>query len=369
MALTLPKLAVDRKQVLTIAGGAIAVAAAGWFGWQYYEESSAPPPKPQPAAAKAGPAKPVAPAAPAPEKVIADVLAASGLDQHVNQLPQQLAAGMKQPGARPAKASPAVLAAIEKAMTDSFTAQRFRDRLNTDLKKNFDQKRMQTLLGEFSKPETKKMIELERASAAPEELAKFARSQAANKLSPPRKELITRIDAATHAGDLAVEAAFASMKELAAGIAGGSAKQAAAVDKVIEKQRASATAGIRNATFSNLAFTFRDTSDPELEGYAKFCETENYKWFSNVVYTSLLDAAKEAAGEAGSQIGALAKKPGKPATAEAKPAAAEAKAAPARTKPAAAEAAPARSKSGGDARACLDQASDAGIINCAEKFR
>jgi hypothetical protein len=359
MALALDKLkiSISRKQILTVVGAVVLAAAGGWAALQYFEE--APPPPPKPAAAKqSGPAKP---AAPAPEKVIADVLAASGIDQHLNQLPQQLIAGVKQPGATPAKASPAVLGAIETAVTEAFTAQKFRDRLGADLKKNFDAKRMQSLLAEMSTPEAKRMVALEQTAAAPEELAKYARSQAANKQSPQRKDLIKRIDAATHASDLAVEAAFASMKELATGIAGDNAKRAASVDKIIEKQRASATAGIRNSTFSNLAYTYRDASDADLEAYAKAYESENYKWFNGIVYASLLEEAKSAAAQAGDRVGALASKPAVPVIEKAaKPALAAAPAG---------RASRGGARSSGDARACLDLNANAAISKCAEPYR
>jgi hypothetical protein len=361
MALTLPKLAVPkfavpklalgRKQILTIVGGVVVAAAAGWFGWQYFEDSAPPPAKPQPAAAKPpGPAKAAAPAAAGPtqDKLIADVLAASGLTQQLNQLPQQLISGVRQSGKPYSKASAAALAAIEQAVTESFTAQNFNDRLSADLKKNFEQKRVQALLGDLSAPAAKHMIELEQAAPSSEELAQFARSQTAGKMSPERKALITRIDTATKASDLAVATAFISMKALALGIAGEQAQPAAAVDKAIEKQRISSTANIRNTTFGNLAFSYRNASDAELEAQAKLYETENYKWFSGIVYASLLEETKSAAAKAGERAGALASKAGKPAATETRPV---------------------RSKSGGDARACLDLTTNAAIINCAQQYR
>ena len=364
MAPTLPKLAVPNKQVLTIAGGVAVLAAVAWFGWQYYEEANAPPPPP-PVAAKP-PSKPVAPS---PEKLTAELLAASGLNQQLNQLPQQLVDGVRQSAKQTPKAPAAVLAAIEKAVTESFTVENIRDRVSTDLKAKFDQKRVQALLAELSKPAAKHMIELEQASPSAEELAKFARSPAAKQLSPGRKDLIKRIDAATRASDLAVEAAFASMKAVAMGIVGPQSKKAAAVDKAIEKQRAAATANIRNATFANLAFVYKDASDADLEGYAKFYEAEDSKWFSGIVYASLLEEFKVAAANAGERIGALTAKPEKPAKADAAAKPAKADRPDTADKPETSADTPVRSKSHADARACLELATNAAIMNCARKYR
>jgi hypothetical protein len=351
MALTVPKFALTRKQILTLVGGVVVAAAAGWAALQYFEEAPPPPPpKPVTPAKQAGAAK-AAPPAPSPDKLIADLLAASGLNQHLNQLPQQLIGGIKQSGAQPSRTSPAIVAAIETAVAESFTAQNFQNRLNADLNKGFDQKRAQALLADLSTPSAKSMIGLEQASPPPEEFARFVRSQGASRLTPARRDLILRIDTATRASELAVEAAFVSMKALAVGIVGAQAQKSDAIDKAIEKQRASATANIRSSTFANLAFTYRNASDADLETYAKFYETENNKWFSGLVYASLLEETRSAAAKAGERVATLASKPGKPG------------------KPAMAGAGPARSKSRGDARACLDLAANAAVVKCAEQYR
>ena len=254
-------------------------------------------------------------------------------------------AGVRQSGKQRTKASPAVLKAIENAVSESFSAQRFHDRVSAGLKKNFDEKRLQALLKDYSAPAAKRMVELEQALPSQEELAQFARSAAAIRPSPQRASLIKRIDAATRASDLAIDVAFSSMKGVALGGVGGGAEKAAAVDKAIEKQRASATGNIRNATLLNLAFSYRNASDADLEEYAKFYETENSKWFSGIVYTSLLEEFQSASAQAGERIGALASKPASPA------------------------AKPVRSKAGADARTCLDLATNTAIMKCAEKYR
>jgi len=355
MAFTLPKLslpklappslALNKKQLPAIVGGVIVLAAAGWFGWQYFAGEPAPPPAPvKPVARPAAPSKAATPAdtAQARDKLIDEVLVATGLKQHLNQLPERLLTGVRQSAKQHTKASPATLKAIEDAIAKSFTAERFQGQVSTDLKKNFDQKRMQALLKDFSTPAAKSMVELERAAPSPEALAQFARSAAATKPSPPRAALIKRIDAATRASDLAVDSAFVSMKALSLGIVGADTPKAAAIDKAIEKQRAVATQNIRDATLLNLAFSFKDASNADLEKYAGIYETENSKWLHGLMYASLLEAVKSASAEAGTRIGELAGEP---------------------------TAKPARSKSGADARTCLGLGTNAAVIKCAEQYR
>lgn len=337
-------LALEKKQIPAVVGAVVLLAAAGWLGWQYFEDAGPVPLAkllPVTAAKAAAPAD----AGPARDKLIADALVASGLKRQLDQLPQQLAAGVRQSGKQHSKASPAVVKAIENAVAESFSAQNFQARVSVDLKKNFNEQRLQALLKDFSTPAAKRMIEREQAAPSPEEFARFARSPAATRPSPQRAGLLKRIDAATRASDLAVDVAFSSMKAVALGVVGEGAGKAAAVDKVIEKQRASTTQRIRNATLLNLAFSYRDASDAELEEYARIYEAENSKWFTGIVYTSLLEEVKSASAQAGERIASVAGKPAAPA------------------------ARPVRSKSGSDARTCLDLARNEAIIKCAEAYR
>ena len=350
--IALPKLTLDRKKAPAIVGGVVVLAAAGWFGWQYFTEEAAPPPPPSKPQAVT-PAKPaVKAAAPADtaqtrDKLIEEVLSATGLKQQLDQLPRNLAEGIRQSGKQGKKAASARVAAVEDALAQAFSAEGFHQQLSADLRKNFDQTRLQALLKDFSSPTGKSMIEMERAAHAPEDLAKFEHSSAVKPPASARTELVRRIDAATRASDLAVETAFVSMKAVAAGIVGEDARKAAAINKTIDKQRAAATQKIRNATLLNLAFSFKDASDADLEKYAGIYETENSKWLFGLVYASLLEQVKRASAQAGENIGKLA------------------------VKPASASASPrnAGSKAGADARTCLGLATNQAIIECAENYR
>jgi len=346
------QLSLSRKRVLMIAGALALIAAAAWLGWEYFGESTPAPvvKAPPPAAKQPGPATSgtVANTAAAADKLVADLLAASGLGQQLDRLSQQLISGVRQSGRQQPKASATLLTAIEQAVGESFATQNFQARLSAELKRNLDQKRAQALLGELSASATKRMVALEQAAPSQQELDEFVRSRAASRLSPQRAELVKRIDAATRASDLAVESAFAFLDALASGMAGGQAQKAAAVGKAIERQRAATTANIRNATFANLAFTYGNASDAELEAHAKFYEAENSKWFYGVAYAAILEEAKRAAAQAGERVGAQMRSAGKPAVATAKPI---------------------RSKSRADARTCLDLQENAAVAKCAEDYR
>lgn len=350
MALTLPKLSLpklpeDKKKLPTIVGGVIVLAAAGWFGWQYFMEEPPPPPPPKRQAVKAVKPKPkAAPVDPAKarDQLIAEVMNATGMDQQVKQLPQSMVEGVKQGGMQDKKATPEIRQAIEEAVAGAFTADGFKLQVDADLKTNFDEKRMRALLKDYSTPAARAMVKQERGAPSGEEGAQAERGAAAKPLAPKRAELIKRIDAATRAGDLAVEMAFISMKALGVGAAGEGAHKAAAVEKAIEKQRDATTRKIREATLHNLATSFKDASDADLEKYAAIHEAENSKWFYGLVYAALLEEAQKASAAAGARIAELAPRP-----------------APR----------PMVSKAHGDARRCLELATNTAIIKCAEKYR
>ncbi len=344
MAITLPKLALpkielDRKRLMMIAGAVVVLAAAAWFGLQYLEEPAPPPPPPKPVAAKAAVQKPVDTAA-AQDKLIDDVLAASGLKQQLAQLPQELIAGAKDFAAQQRKASPALAKSIEDAVAQSFSAQGFQDRVKAELKKKFEQKKLQAFLQQLSAPAAKRMVALEQATPDAAEAARFARGPA---IPPERKKLIERLDAAAKASDLAVDAAFASMKSVSDGIVGGDEKKIAAIDKEIEKRRPQTTANIRNATLANLAYSYRAASDAELDEYAKIYEGENGKWFAGIAYAAILDEIKAGSERTGDLL------------------AAQSTAAPAPAQK--------HSLARADARACLQLSGNAAIMRCAEKYR
>ena len=345
MALNLPKLTLDKKQLPLIVGGVIVLAAAGWFGWQYFMEQPVPPPAPVKPAVKPVAPKPQSPTdiAKAQDKLIEDVQAATGLTQQLAQLPQRMVAGVSQAGKQQKKASAATVQSIQEAMAQSFTANGFQTRVSAGLKKNFDQKRMQALLKAFSAPGAKTMVDMERAAQPPQDLAKFAHSVTATK--PEREALVKRIDAATKASDLAVETAFVSMKALSAGIAGEGTPKAAAMDKTIEKQRDAETQNIRDATLLGLAYSYKDASDADLQKFAALYETEDAKWFYGLVYAALVEEVKSASAQAGERIAAL------------------------KSKPAAGTAKRIVSKSHADARSCLKLATNAAIRKCAEAYR
>jgi len=356
MALTLPKLAppklkLNKKQLPTIVLLVVVLAAAAWFGWQRFAENAAPPPpvrKPH-AVTKAKPRAPVKPApltAEARAKLIGEVLAATGLKHELDQLPGRMLAGVRQYGEQQLKTTPALAKGIEDAVAKSFTADGFNSRVDAALTNNFDQRRLQALLNEFSALPARTMVAMEHASHSPEEFAAFERSASAKPPAPERAALIKRIDAASRASETAVDVATTSMQAIAMGIVGEDQGKTGSAAQAIEQRRAASVGKIRDATLLNLAFSFDGASDAELEKYARIYENANSKWFYGLVHDALVEEAKSASTNAGNLISQLKLKPVKRLAVRRS-----------------------GSKHGADARACLALPTDAAIIKCAEAYR
>jgi hypothetical protein len=255
-------------------------------------------------------------------------------------------AGVKQYDEQHLKTNPALAKGIEDAVAESFTADGFNSRVNATLTNNFDQRRLQALLKEFSTPPAKNMVAMEHASHSPEEFAAFERSTSAKPPAPERAALIKRIDAASRASETAVDVATTSMQAIATGIVGEDQGKTGSATSAIEQRRAASVGKIRDATLLNLAFSFDGASDAELGRYAGIYENANSKWFYGLVHDALVEEAKSDSTNAGGLISQLKIKPVKKLAVR-----------------------HSGSKHGADARACLALPTDTAIIKCAEAYR
>lgn len=376
----------DAKRIVVLVGGLAVVAAGGWFAWQQF---MAQPDEPAMVAAK-----PARPAAGAMDKLIGEALAGTGFTTYLQRLPEQIQTGFREGLKQRAPAGQDV-AEVEKALGAAFSTAKFEKRVQTQLKKNFDQVKLEALVKDTQSPAVQRIIELEKAAPAADQLVAFAKALQSNPLPEERLALLKRLESATGAGELSTEIMLASLKAMVLGAAGDKTPDGAALDKVIETQRAAAAEPMRNAAIINFAYTYRQASDADLGEYVKFYESEHGKWFSGQAHTALLDEFRSASGDLGKRLAEMAKG-GIPST---KTASASDQATPATTPPGSAPskaagaaaavaqaptdepaAAPTQlaavpraaakpSRRAEDARNCLDQEVNEAVIKCAEAYR
>lgn len=355
---SLPQLNFDIKKAVMVVVGAGVLGLGGWLAWDAFMTEPPPPPPPQ-AAAKP---KPKPPVEVPPEKLVEELLNVSGVRKSFDQIPGKVLQGAQQSSARPR--DPAVVAEVEKIMQEAFSSERFHKRVQGTLIKDFDRKRVETLIAAFRAPLVKKMVELEGANVEPQAVAEFARGLTKNPLPKERIDLVQRLDAVTRASEITTEIVVTTTRAMVAGATGGDAGQLAVFDKQFGAQRGKLAEVLRNAVLSTFAYIYRDVSDADLAEYLKFYEGEDGKWLMERITAGMIDEFRSAGEQAGERIAAMAKlKAPKTAASSAKPAAT---ATPVSTS---SSARPLSARARQDARECLKQETNQAIHRCAEGFR
>lgn len=329
------------NKLLLIGAAVLLLAGGGWFAWQHFMAEPPPPPPPPPRAAAPGVNQ---------DRMIGELLAASGLDHLLDRLPEQMLAGARQAGRqdKSGRLSPGDLAELERLAQESFSAQGFRRSAEDGLRKQFEAKRFQEFIADSATPLAKRMNELEKQEPKQEELAAFMASLAAKPPTPERAKLIERIDVAGRASELAAEALFATVKGMARGFAGSDAKQVADADRAIEQQRAAAAGNIRDAVRLSLAHAYREVSDADLAEYVRLHEKESTQFVLGLVFDALIGEIRSGAERFGvgleKLLGARLAAPMKPAPSVA-------------------------SRAHEDARECLRFEDNLQVMGCAEQYR
>jgi hypothetical protein len=366
----------NTKGLLALLGVAV-VAGGGWYGWQYYASSNAPAPQAQSAVADS---KPVSmPASTVnQDKLVNEVLNATGMTRQLEQLPEQISGGMA--GAPNSdKIPPEIARALEKIVVDSFSEEKIHAHLVAQLKEKFDQKRMQALVDDFSKPLVKRMVAMETTMGTPQDQAAFFNGLSAKPLPPTRVSALQQLDRATNASDLGVEIAMSSITAMTGAMVGNNPAEREAFDREMEKQRGPMMESVRNGTMGGMAYIYREASDADITAYAKIYETDHAKWFSAIAMDSLKQGIKNASKRTGERMVSLMKSKVAP-QATAKGAAPEAaapgvaqmprpEAMPAVTSQAAVPSQHKRRKPAGDIKKCLALEDSRAIAKCAEQYR
>jgi len=145
------------------------------------------------------------------------------------------------------------------------------------------------------------MTKLEMEKPTPEQMKKFFESLRSKPLSPARQQLIGRVDAATHASELAAESSVVVIRGLLEGGVIGQKPAAGAAPAPIEQTLAPLRKGAQTQARAQLAYTYRAASDAELKNYAALLEgdaaADGTAMIADAVKTALDSAAKDLGAE------------------------------------------------------------------------
>lgn len=355
----------DKKKKTAMAAiSVVAVAIVGWVAWDTFMVEPPPPPPPPPVAAAKPPAAKVEIS---PDKLVDELITVSGLRKQIDRIPDQVIQGARQSSAK--SKDQAVIAEVEKIMTEALKPERFQKRVRDALTKDFDRKRVEGLIKTLNTPLMKKMAELEGKDVKPEELAAFAKGLAKTPIAKERLQLLQDYDATSKSSEFATELVMGTTRAMVAGAVGGDAAKLAQFDREFGKQKGKLGDAVRDATLLTLAYMYRDVPDTELAEYTKFYTTDDAKWFVGQAMNALLEEFRAGAQQSGERIVEMAKSK-KPASAAAETKSAKAPAAEAvAMAPAESAARPLTARSKLDARECLKQETNQAIHRCAEGYR
>ena len=383
---------------------AIVVLFAGLIG----PAMAAAPDAQAPAQKKAGAAKPSS-----PDKVIAEILAVSGMKKALEKMPENFVTGFNS-GLEKAKNNPSrplpadLVLAMENSAKNSFTASGFSGRVTRAMKKDYNEKNYEELLTDLSTPLALHMAELEsKGTPSSDEFSDFSAKLLNNPLSAQRRDLLHRLDVASRTTDLMTTIMLSINKGMMNGMAHTrgncvSEAQLKQTEDAMEAKIGASRANFEVTVVNMLAYTYRDVSDEDLTQYLAIYEKDNSKHIHDVIYTAIVEEFSQAStnmghgimkavkhkkaamgdqaceDNSGSEVVAQTQAAGTPPQTEPE---APATAPEAASAPAAAEqqgtpvspksAIPLEKRQGGDITQCLEAGSksDKDIAACAEKYR
>ncbi len=359
--------------------------------------------EPPPAQAAAAPAK-----AANPSKVIADILAVSGMKKALENMPVEFVAsvhshleGMQDD--KGMRMQPGIQQAIEDSAKAAFTADRFMGRVTRAMKKDYNEKNYQELLADLSSPLAFRMAELEaKADPTPQMFNQFVNDLESSPLPAQRLALLRRLDAASRTSEFMYTELLLVNRGLVRGANGSgrciSNEEMKKAEAKMEGRTKAAKSTLDEMAINILAYTYRDVSDADLSEYLGIYEKANSRHIHDVIFNAVLEEYSDAsmhmghgimesvkqkradlgmpacAGSGDMQVAAAdapqemeAPSQGASAVPPAAPAASEPQAAPVTPK----SSIPLEKRQGGDITQCLEAGSksDKDIAACAEKYR
>jgi len=318
------------RRTLVIGGVALVVlaAAAGWY--LYGDELLSPPepprrvaavppkpapkpapkpvqaPAPKPAAAAPAAVQPAAKAPDKPEDAVAEIIARAGLAEIGQVVRESALQGMDASPERPADLTPAAAQAYRDAINRALAPEKTNERIRAEILRSYNPAAGGPFINVLRQPINEKMTKLETEKPTPEQMKKFFESLRSKPLSPARQQLIGRVDAATHASELAAESSIVVIRGMLEGGLIGQKPAAGAAPAPIEQTLAPLRKGAQTQARAQLAYTYRTASDADLKNYAALLEGEAARGGSAMIAAAVKSALNAAAKDLGAEMAQVA---------------------------------------------------------------
>jgi len=325
-------MAIELNNRTKILAGVVVLLAAGAAAWVFFLQDflSEPPPAPKAAvpapakqaadatpkaaeAAKAGTAaaKPAPKPAPgSPEKLVAEVIDASGIKTQFQAYSRDVLTRAVLGEARRMNPDPADVKALSEMVDRAFEPGNLAAELAASLKTGLDAERMERFLEILRQPIVMKMHGAETRKLTPEAIQEYFEAGRKNPPSAARVKLIQSVDDVTLESESMAEHATAIIRDMYDTAFAGLQKAGKSVPKEAREELAARVNTARNQirphSRSMLYVELRGASDQELADYVKLIDTDTGRWGMGLLAAAVKPALVSRGGALGKEAGQLA---------------------------------------------------------------
>lgn len=243
--------------------------------------------------------------------VITQIMAASGMDELMEQLPALVAMGMDQSPPPPVESD--VLEKFRTTVLQSFDSTRTRPMLVRFFEQRYDNRRYTEIVAMLDTPLAKKMTALELQAQTPEaqqEMMQFANSMLSQP-SPQRLALVERIDQVQRATESMVELqvmmASAVMKSMNQIVPVEQKLTDEQMTQMLEQMREQSLSPARQFMQLSMVYTYRSLPDNELEEYVQLQESTVGRYTNDLLRESVINLFDGISVELANHIGQMFK--------------------------------------------------------------
>jgi hypothetical protein len=248
--------------------------------------------------------------------LIEQVLQLSGLTYHLSQLEAQAVAQFdqrEQEDERLTKLSPEARAKFRQVIADAFRSTALYPSAVATVQKWFHEEKLSQVLAWLQSPLGQTITKFEVAPMKPGAIDEFLGHLERQPPELERLMLLQRVNHATGATELSLEATHAVMAGMARGfgLSGEMPLEASRAGATKELDKTLYRAQYRELfeanTIAQFVFLYRELSDRELEQYVEFLESDVGRWFGRLITDAFLEATAVASERMGVQLSQLAR--------------------------------------------------------------
>jgi len=186
---------------------------------------------------------------------------------------------------------------VERALAVLFRTDTFSRAIAEQMRRSQSPERLKTLVEWLQSPLTRKIVELESRALEPEaheELVAFAASLRSAPPPESRLRLIHRLFDATQTCGMEVDTTIGLVKAVAQAIGPALPEEkrytAAELNRALGAVKPRYTSIMKNARLVHYLFALQTVADEEVEQHVSFLESEDGKWFAEIVRRGFSDA-------------------------------------------------------------------------------